>query len=214
MDYGINQDVFFGTVTNTSMGVMNAFKLTPAPEAVMAATTKSMAEGLGLETSTSSYMYFEDANNDGVVDFIPLVKLTSSGELALDNNQIQIRNYCLGWMERVVTGQLPASHFMKTQYTINRWTFRYLNSPETVTSMLTQNCMNGQTAHPVRWPIRVCHGNTLHGRFGPNLMMQPKILLQYGQIWYSPIMMTTGGNYFIKTGSIQWETIFPIRQAH
>ena len=39
MDYGINQDVFFGTVTNTSMGVMNAFKLTPAPEAVMAATT-------------------------------------------------------------------------------------------------------------------------------------------------------------------------------
>ena len=65
-------------------------------------------------------MYFEDANNDGVVDFIPLVKLTSSGELALDNNQIQIRNYCLGWMERVVTGQLPASHFMKTQYTIEQ----------------------------------------------------------------------------------------------
>ena len=103
------------------MGVMNAFKLTPAPEAVMAATRlNSMAEGLGLETSTSSYMYFEDANNDGVVDFIPLVKLTSSGELALDNNQIQIRNYCLGWMERVVTGQLPASHFMKTQYTIQQ----------------------------------------------------------------------------------------------
>ena len=41
--------------------------------------------------------------------------------------------------------------------------------------MLIPNCMNGQTAHPVRWPIRVCLGNTLHGRFGPNLMMQPKI---------------------------------------
>ncbi len=120
MDYGINQDVFFGTVTNTSMGVMNAFKLTPAPEAVMAATTKSMAEGLGLETSTSSYMYFEDANNDGVVDFIPLVKLHPPESWLSTIIKSKSRNYCLGWMERVVTGQLPASHFMKTQYTIEQ----------------------------------------------------------------------------------------------
>ena len=99
---------------------MKAFKINPAANALMAASSATMAQDLGLEISTQSEMYFQDANDDGLVDFIPLVQTGSDGTFIITNGQLNIRNFCMGWMERVVTSQLPASHFMKTQYTIEQ----------------------------------------------------------------------------------------------
>ncbi len=117
MDYGINQDVFFGTVTNTSMGVMNAFKLTPAaPErSSWRHHPQSMAQrDLGLGTSRpSSDMYFQDANDDGRRGFHsvgPSYILGSDGTFIITNGQLQHPELLVwvGWSGWSPVSCLPA----------------------------------------------------------------------------------------------------------
>ena len=140
-----------------------------------------------------------------VVDFIPLVQAQAvlrrpciSYKMANSN----IRNYCLGWMERVVTGQLPASHFMKTQYTIEQVDIRNARTrPQQLLPVPILNCTNwpdgtaSEVAYaslPWQYPSRTVWPQPDDAGDDPEQSSEP--------IWSWPTMMTTGGNCFTKTG--------------
>lgn len=119
MDYGINQDLFYGAVTNTSMGITKNFGPSPASVAISAASASNMANSLGLPLSgTSSEFILDDANGDGYIDSYPFFEANEDGSVKLTGNNATIQEFSLGWSESIKKSLLPASYFMKTQYTI------------------------------------------------------------------------------------------------
>ncbi|MDG2426288.1 MAG: hypothetical protein P8M07_06875, partial [Flavobacteriales bacterium] len=119
MDYGVNQDLFYGKVTNTSMGVTTNFGLDPANVAVSSAASSTIAEDLGLALAgTPSQYVLQDSDGDGYVDYLPFFEANADGSLKLTGGNYSIKQFAMGWTETIKKSDLPASYFMKTQFTI------------------------------------------------------------------------------------------------
>ena len=118
MDYGINQDLFYGKVTNTSMGVMRSFELLTVDESIQALSGPIRASALGLDMSNKSYVQIRDLDSNGVADVVPFIRITEAGEWDAENGLLEFIDFMPAWVDRVSLSQLPASDFLKTQYTI------------------------------------------------------------------------------------------------
>ena len=115
-NYGNNQDLFYGTVRNTSIGLADHFRLIPAPDAIRASLTQSMIEDyIHIDTNSAPVFHFTDTDNDGIADFPMLYKRSSTTGLIIPDS---VAYFTFAWSTIPAKAMLPASHFMKTEYTI------------------------------------------------------------------------------------------------
>ena len=76
MDYGVNQDLFYGSVTNVSMGMQKSFGPSPAAVAISAASASNLANSLGLPLSgtASEFILEKTTMMTGISIHIPFSK--------------------------------------------------------------------------------------------------------------------------------------------
>ena len=110
------QDVFYGQVKNTSMSNHRIFGLNPTQSVINSTLGQNASAFNGIpfnDEQGAPQAVFADANNDGELDEILMMELDANG-----NATGKVTPFVMNWSGKVKQAQLPASHFMKTQYTI------------------------------------------------------------------------------------------------
>ena len=110
------QDLFYGEVRNTSMSNHRIFGINPTQSVINASLGQNVASEMGIpfnDEQGAPQAVFADGDGDGILDEIMMMKLDDNG-----NVTGEVTPFVMNWSGRVKQAILPASHFMKTQYTI------------------------------------------------------------------------------------------------
>lgn len=112
--YGNNQDLYYGTVRNTAIGFTKHHKMVSVEDALGGARTFGMLTTLGLQVDDAPVFHFSDPDDDGVAEFPMFWKKAADG--GIDPNNAAY--FTFEWCQIPSKSILPASYFMKTEYTI------------------------------------------------------------------------------------------------
>ncbi|MDC0600383.1 hypothetical protein OAO65_03645 [Flavobacteriales bacterium] len=112
--YGNNQDLYYGTVRNTAIGFAKHHKMIAVSDALGASMSLGMMNTLGVAVDDAPVFHFTDSDSDGVADFPMFWKKAANGSIDPD----YAAYFTFEWCDIPSKALLPASYFMKTEYTI------------------------------------------------------------------------------------------------
>ena len=112
--YGNNQDLYYGTVRNTAIGFAKHHKMIAVSDALGASMSLGMMNTLGVAVDDAPVFHFTDSDSDGVADFPMFWKKAANGSIDPD----YAAYFTFEWCDIPSKSLLPASYFMKTEYTI------------------------------------------------------------------------------------------------
>ena len=112
--YGNNQDLYYGTVRNTAIGFTKHHKMVSVEEALGSSTISGMLTSLDLPVDNAPVYYFSDPDGDGVAEYPMFWKKAADGSIDPSNAAY----FTFQWSTIPSKTLLPASYFMKTEYTI------------------------------------------------------------------------------------------------
>lgn len=112
--YGNNQDLYYGTVKNYAVGFTKHHQMAAVEDVINASLSSSMLSTLGIPVSDAPVFHFTDNDGDGDADFPMFFKKNSDGSIDPSNAAY----FTFEWSTVPSKTILPASYFMKTEYTI------------------------------------------------------------------------------------------------